>query len=110
MLNVLKGKIFIFMKKFAKYVPLDLFYVLDYSGSFDMQYVFNFKFFLTPSISCLKLNNLISKWQQSYKRSKKKIFLPLWPALYLNPPPSHNGPIKDFFAVSLLREANKFSL
>ena len=31
---VCNGKICILMKKFAKYVHLDLFYVLDYSGSF----------------------------------------------------------------------------
>ena len=30
------GKICILMKKLAKYVHFDLFYVLDYSGSFDM--------------------------------------------------------------------------
>ena len=36
MQNFLKRKIYILMKKFAKYVPFDLFYVLYYSGSFYM--------------------------------------------------------------------------
>ena len=36
MQNVLKRKKMYFDEKFAKYVHLDLFYLLVYSGSFDM--------------------------------------------------------------------------
>ena len=36
MQNVLKRKNMYFDEKFAKYVHLDLFYLLVYSGSFDM--------------------------------------------------------------------------
>jgi len=36
MQNVLKRKNMYFDENFAKYVHLDLFYVLVYSGSFDM--------------------------------------------------------------------------
>ena len=36
MQNVLKQKNMYFDEKYAKYVHLDLFYALDYSGSFDM--------------------------------------------------------------------------
>ena len=41
MQNVLKRK-YVFWFVFAKYVHLDLFYVLDYSGSFDM-HIENYK-------------------------------------------------------------------
>ena len=55
MQNVLKRKNMYFYEKCAKYIHLGLFYVLDYSGAFDIHYAYRkIKFFFWESAKTLR--------------------------------------------------------